>query len=216
MWERSRYFAWTPHGLFRASLLGDLRFCADIKAEDVSFDARLFVAANGIKIGCFVGYIYRIRANSVSDYTLNENLPDRKVAPFMQDMARCFSRSYELSTYYNSYSYAMLCLCIERLRRGLDASKADLNDGLIGLIAKHIDHAFFGISFENDPRDVKGLLMELRPYIGLVKNKRIRRAYLYPKWARFLDLVRMPDVYWRRFRNKSKDTSTNEQPRGRK
>ena len=205
-WGDREWFAGVCYGLFRASLLDKLRFCAGIMGEDTCFAVIAFAKAKCIAKASFTGYIYRIRANSLSSYDLiAKDKPKRATPPYMVDIANSFTNStaFGLTFYNDSYSFAHVSLAILRFLKSMD--EGELKNRVEKFMISNVARACRAAASKNDPKNLRKLLVPLEPYIKLA-GKRARRSYYYPRFARFRarlrDLSKRPEALVREWRKR--------------
>ena len=184
----------------------EIRFCAGIMSEDVCFVIVAFAKARRIAQASFIGYVYRVRANSLSNYDLiAKDKPKRPTPPYMGEIANSFSNctAFDVTFYHDSYSFAHVSLAILRFLKSLD--EGDLRRRLERFMIYTVDRACRAAASKNDPKNLIGLLIPLEPYIKLA-GKRARRSYYYPRFARFRarlrDLSKRPEALVREWRRR--------------
>ena len=205
-WGDGEWFTGACYGLFRMGILRELRFCAGIMSEDACFAVIAFAKAKRIAKASFIGYIYRIRANSTSNYDLiAEDKPKRPTPPYMREIANSFSNctAFDVTFYHDSYSFAHVSLAILRFLKSLENGK--LKARLEKFMIYHVARACRAAASKNDPKNLRKLLVPLEPYIKLA-GKRARRSYYYPRFARFRarlrDLSKRPEALVREWRRR--------------
>ena len=205
-WGNREWFAGACYGLFRMGIFRKLRFCAGIMGEDFCFAILAFARARCIAQASFIGYIYRIRANSTSNYDLiAEDKPKRATPPYMREIANSFSNctAFDVTFYHDSYSFAHVSLAILRFLKSLENGK--LKARLEKFMIYHVERACRAAALQNDPKHLRKLLVPLEPYIKLA-GKRARRSYYYPRFARFRarlrDLSKRPEALVREWRRR--------------
>lgn len=188
LWRHTNSFSWVHQGLFKFSLLENLRFSTPLANEDALFGMLLFAKAKAIKIASFYGLIYRYHTASVSGHGESQNIYRKTYPLFMSSIVMAFQNGYKIKHYYFAYSCTYICLGLLAYIESLDDSQLELKNKLIGFLQVRAIYAFGAMSFESDPKYVRALLKPLEPYMQKV-SKANKIAYFMPRVFKILKWV---------------------------
>ena len=191
---RSPSFSWATLGIMRLDFLNalSLRFEQGIESEDALFGMQLFAQSERIAMLDARSYIYRLRPNSISQFTLRreDKLQTRPLECFpssQKDLAQAFGGNVYLVRHY---SFCHACGVISlKMVEFMEARREELGSEMVaclrGLIEHRVKTAFYGCGFESDPRDCRWIcaqLLDYRAQVSWVGNL----AYDYPRIYRAL------------------------------
>lgn len=185
LWKYTHSFSWVHQGLFKFSMLENLRFSTPLANEDALFGMLLFARAKNIKITSFYGLIYRYHTASVSAHGESQNIYRKTYPLFMSSIVMAFQNGYKIKHYYFAYSCTYICLGLLAYIETLDDSQLALKNKLIEFLQVRAVYAFGAMSFESDPKYVRPLLKPLEPYMQKV-GKANKIAYFTPKIYKIL------------------------------
>lgn len=188
IWANMESFSCVCGGVFHISLYEKLRFAPQIQSEDALFGTLLFAKAKAIKILPNPLYIYRLRADSISDHTLKQDSTLKPYPPYLAEIAYTFANSYKIKHYHFAYSCTYICLGLLAYIESLDDSQLALKNKLIEFLQVRAIYAFGAVSFESDPKYVRPLLKPLEPYMQKV-SKANKIAYFMPRIFKFLKWI---------------------------
>ena len=188
LWRHTNSFSWVHQGLFKFSLLENLRFSTPLANEDALFGMLLFTEAKAIKIASFYGLIYRYHTASVSGHGESQNIYRKTYPLFMNSIVMAFQNGYKIKHYYFAYSCTYICLGLLAYIESLDDSQLELKNKLIEFLQVRAIYAFGAMSFESDPKYVRALLKPLEPYMQKV-SKANKIAYFMPRVFKILKWV---------------------------
>lgn len=187
LWEQMNSFSFVHQGLFRYSILENLRFFTQLANEDALFGMILFAKAQSIRLGNFQGLIYRVHTDSVSAHGEAQGIYRKSYPLFMYDMLDGFGcDDYKVKHYFFSYSCTYVCLGLLDFISTLPSTTPNpLKSKLIAFLQLRAMYAFGGVSFESDPKNIRALLKPLEPYMQKVSFN-IKLAYYMPRLYRIL------------------------------
>ena len=188
LWKYIDSFSWVHQGLFKFSLLEDLRFSTPLANEDALFGMLLFAKAKAIKVTSFYGLIYRYHAASVSAHGESQNIYRKTYPLFMSSIVMAFQNGYKIKHYYFAYSCTYICLGLLAYIETLDDSQFALKNKLIEFLQIRAIYAFGAVSFESDPKYVRPLLKPLEPYMQKVSRAN-KIAYFTPRVFKILKWI---------------------------
>lgn len=187
-------FSWAWLGMVRLGFLTShgLRFERGIESEDALFGMQLFALASRIVVLDRGLIYYRLRANSISQFTLSEE--DRyktksldSFSSSQRDIAEAFGGNAYLVRHYSfCHSCAVISL---RMIEFVEAHGEKLGSDMVACLRRLIEYrvifAFYGCGFEFDPRDCRSLFIRLGDYSAQV-GWRGRLACSHPRIYRAL------------------------------
>ena len=170
---RSPSFSWATLGIMRLDFLNalSLRFEQGIESEDALFGMQLFAQSERIAMLDARSYIYRLRPNSTSHFTLNEEnrceVRGKDSFPSSRrDLVEAFCGNVYLVRHYSfSYSCAVISL---KMVEFMEAHREELSPEMMECLERFISHrmifAFHGCEFGSDPRGVREICRRLWRY----------------------------------------------------
>ena len=194
-------FAWVAWGIVRLDFLTrhNLKFELNIEFEDTLFGIQLFALSKRIVILNQPLYIYRIRHNSICQYTLSnakDNVQGLDYFPANQrDVAQAFGGNvYFTKHYVFAYSMGVIVVRLEAFLK-----KYEFDDEMHEFLLKFMRHqtigAFFACALHKDPRNCRKYCRAIYPYSQLV-SLRIKMAYHFPKIYHSLKWVKNRILGW--------------------
>ena len=187
---RSPSFSWATLGIMRLDFLNalSLRFEQGIESEDALFGMQLFAQSERIAMLDARSYIYRLRPNSISQFTLRreDKLQTRPLECFpssQKDLAQAFGGNVYLVRHY---SFCHACGVISlKMVEFMEARRGELSSEMVECLERFISHrmvfAFHGCEFGSDPRGVRAICKRLWRY-GREASLLSKLAYFAP-WA---------------------------------
>ena len=197
-------FSWATLGIIRLDFLNalSLRFEQGIESEDALFGMQLFAQSERIAMLDARSYIYRLRPNSISQFTLHreDKLQTRPLERFpssQKDLAQAFGGNVYLVRHYSfSYSCAVISL---KMVEFMEARREELSPDMVECLKKLIEYrvifAFYGCGFDADPRDCRKICIKLWSYNAQVSWVS-KMACICPKIYRILKWIRSRIQRW--------------------
>ena len=191
-------FSWAWLGMVRLGFLTShgLRFERGIESEDALFGMQLFALASRIVVLDRGLIYYRLRANSISQFTLSEE--DRyktksldSFSSSQRDIAEAFGGNAYLVRHYSfCHSCAVISLRMDEfLQLHQEIFSGELIVWLRKMIAHRVNTAFRGCAFGKDPRGCREICAKLRSYPVKI-DLNVKLAYHFPSIFRILKMLK--------------------------